>query len=1028
MWSNWGDVKRKIKDIAAEITQPLDEESEDAHEKEQPSGGGRSRPLREEPRPMSHAAPHSSRLLTVKNDSIYDHSGSLSTSRLGGYTAPPVRQAAPSDISTTPPSRLNNSSVHEESVERSRISSTATVDKTLSTPCKESEMGTAAATTSPAGTKNGGEAKQNKEEYIEKLEQQVRRLSEAKFQIEQQVFAYQEKVRESHKKTVEYYEQKMATLQHGISSEKALKEEFAEKLSQREKDCQELQSEVQELREQVKKFDDEATIIKILHDEMKKTLADREEECLEKRRQIESLQELHDALLERVEREKQNKDKTPMESVPIAHSDAHVSSHVASGLVVGDSSVAELRRRVEALEEEKVLMLREKEQMTALLLEERRIHRVTVKEREQILSHDREQAQRLAALVQRLENERQQERQNDREEEEKRGKMLTQQEEAAPGNGMEMERAAARNREELEKLTSSLEKEIVALRSQLETNKHEGEEAVHRVKAALSEEHARNMAAFVSQEEQRTRETIEKLQRELQDAQQHGIELERRREKLWEEVQQLKDRLKQAHSDAETLSNKLIVAETQVEELQFSLQEARHATEGNEASLVCALTARKKELETTSARQKELLQQLEHTITDCLVRTDTDLPPPREGVGASFSDKVILLVSEFNRLFSENQKAAQLQKEWERTYEQARGVNGTLSQQVSEAWKTIGVLREDLSIRDQSFAKLKQQLQAESQQRHDAQHTLTVITNELHGLKEEKRAWETRIGLSSDGKANHQEQLNALEADVETLRRNLLDREEELSQAQSSLETLQQVLDTFTQNKTRDVEERTADMQIEIDQLRTQLLEAEKRQHHHQADIDALAAGHMREIAAKNAEITSLHRKHAEIRKALDETARQLNGTTMIDKRVISHLTVNFIHAFVGKRREADEMLKVLSGLLNWDEEMQEKAGLLPGPSNPKPGHQRKGGGLIGGLVKTVWGGPGRGARQEGGDSGTSPSIAELWVEFLMRESEAGTIQGDAASVNTTSNASTLQIEDVIVTEGDGSGVKSLTV
>ena len=55
----------------------------------------------------------------------------------------------------------------------------------------------------------------------------------------------------------------------------------------------------------------------------------------------------------------------------------------------------------------------------------------------------------------------------------------------------------------------------------------------------------------------------------------------------------------------------------------------------------------------------------------------------------------------------------------------------------------------------------------------------------------------------------------------------------------------------------------------------------------------------------------------------------------MIDKSVISHLLVNFIHAFVlgaidsnkndvsNKRLEADEMLKVLSGLLNWDEVMQ---------------------------------------------------------------------------------------------------------
>ncbi|ESL10953.1 hypothetical protein TRSC58_01306 [Trypanosoma rangeli SC58] len=1008
MWNHWSDVTKKIRDIAAEIAQPIDEESESAQEEGRLLARGTFGT-----RQVSHAAARTPRFPPASGDSFQKQGSDSLTSRPPGSVAPPVRRAAPSDVSMSPPSRLGTSTAHESSSERNLPSANSAAEKALLIPSEEGDTAPAPATQSPAGTQNGSEMRRGMKEGVAELELQVQRLSEEKRHIEQQVLAYQEEVKEAHRKTVGYYEHKMATLQQSINSEKALKEELAERLSQREEECSELRGKVQALQEQVEKLAQEAAMQKVAHDEVKQKLACREEEYLNTMQQVESLQDMHDALLERVERA--NKDKPPIALVSTAHSAPHISCDVTSAMAASDIAVVELLQRIEVLEEEKLIIAREKGQLAVLLQEERRNHRATVQETDQILSHNREQAQRLTELIDQLENNRRQQRENDTTaREERRGQRLTRQEEAKDEPVTKTEASAATSNEAWETVTSSLRVEVAALRLQLDAAKREGEEAARRVEVELGEKHGQALTLLRDQEERNAYSVVEELQQELKAAQHQARDADGQRDRLQEEVQQLHNRLKEAQSDAETLSGKLTTAEARVEALQSSLREAQRATEGHEASLVSALTARKKELEVSSARTEELMQQLEHTITDCLVRAGMDLPSHRDGICASFSDKVTLLASEFNRLFGSNQKAAQLQKEWERTYEQARGVNATLSQQVSEAWKTIGNLREDLSLREQSVAKLKQQVQAESQQHLDAQNTLAGVTNELQVLKEERKAWEARIGVSSSGEAAHQEQLTRLAADVETLRRTLQDRDEELSHAQRNLETLQQVLDTFTKNKTRDVEERTADMQIEIDQLRTQLLEAEDRQHHHQEDIDVIIATHRREIAAKNLEITSLHRKHAELRKALDETARQLNGMTMIDKRVISHLTVNFIHAFVAHRREADEMLKVLSGLLNWDEEMQEKAGLLPGPSNPKPGHQGRRGGLIGGLVKSVWGGSGRTTAKGTGTIGTSLSIAELWVEFLMRESEVGATQAEVVSAD----ASTSQTEEVVVVEG----------
>ncbi|KEG08271.1 hypothetical protein DQ04_07561020 [Trypanosoma grayi] len=998
MWNHWTDVTKKLKNIAAEIATPKYEDEDEDGEYEwrrrrQQQGEEGDRVVAHEG--MSgrleealHQAQEdvcSDRMPEAMNASLNSHSHSVATLAVkavlvgaaaaaagvesGVQMTPPVRCSVPRDAILTPPLRSTPSSVRRDSASRELPSTDGGASHGKSPETVETSAASSVlATTATNAVENGGGEAHRYETHITELQKQVQLLLDQKQQMESQILAYQEEVKTAHEKTVTYYEENVASLQQQIDTEKRAKEQLEGELRSRDSECVKLKEEVQRLQQRVNELANQASAMNAEHDKTKKLLILRDQQLMEAAQQIESLQDAHDTLLQEVERTNASATKSQPVLMPVAQSDALMGKEVAPTPINESAAVEELRRRVEILEQEKLAALREKEQVALRLQEELRTHRVASEEKDEMMRRSEEQARRLAQLIERLESERKQERQAVQKEGEGAAEAST---------------------------VSPLRAEIAALTSQLEAAKQERDEAVQRVEEVLKGE-------------QQTRAAMDALRCESSDAQRCAAEAGGRQSELQQEALQLQSRLAESEANSAALSNKLVAAEGLIAELQSDVAASRRANDGQEASLLAALNARKRELKAAGARLEELMLQLEHTVTDCLVRADTELPPPRDGIGASFSDKITLLASEFHRLLGANQQAAQVQKEWERTYEQARSVNATLTQQVNEAWKTIGTLREELSLREQSLAKLKQQLQAELQQYRDAQQVLASVTNELQVLKEEKKAWETRITETATGETSHQEQLAVLNADVDTLKKVLHERDEELAQAQRSMENLQQVLDTFTQNKTRDVEERTADMQIEIDQLRAQLEVAELQQQQHQSNIDAVVANHRRDMAAKNLEITSFHRKHAELRKALDETARQLNGDTMIDKRVISHLTVNFIHAFVGQRPEGDEMLKVLSGLLNWDEAMQEKAGLLPGPTNPKPGHQGKRGGIIGGLVSSVWSRPrragitdgsgGGGSSSSGNESGAAPSIAELWVEFLMRESEVGVRDAAAAA------------------------------
>lgn len=506
-----------------------------------------------------------------------------------------------------------------------------------------------------------------------------------------------------------------------------------------------------------------------------------------------------------------------------------------------------------------------------------------------------------------------------------------------------------------------------------------------------------------------------------------------------------------AHGDRAALAVKLSQSEAALAALQEDRRADRSRAESGDLS-AAALSRRVAELEDERDRTADVIAALQRGIVDCMTRnnhkslhrgndaTDNgngssagaglelfDVPASR---GYSFPDWVNAMTAALEKTASLSRKAARVQGEWERTYEEARKVNETLNQQVTDAWKGIGQLQEEASLRDETIRQLTDHVRSGDERFVTAQEQLIALTNEVDGLRENVSSGVSGGGGDVDPNGNNggggpfdsSEALLHAQAESDRLRAALEGREDELATAMRGLENLHEVLEGFRAARGDEVAERTLDMQLEIEQLRSQVAEAAALRATFRRDLEGQQEQYEREAAGRNLELAALHRKLAELRKALETAARQLDGESTIDKGVVSHILANFIHGFVGQRRETGEVLKILSGLLGWDEDLQERVGLLPGPLNPQPpkgSPQRQRGGKRAALMSWVRGGTT--STDNGGGSQTAvrsasaargsgdSTLASMWVDFLMHESEhRAASETAAAAAATTATATTM--------------------
>ncbi len=458
-------------------------------------------------------------------------------------------------------------------------------------------------------------------------------------------------------------------------------------------------------------------------------------------------------------------------------------------------------------------------------------------------------------------------------------------------------------------------------------------------------------------------------------------------------------------SDLTHLTEKLAMQSQELQTVRRSFELERSKVEHGQMNIE-ALTNIKTDLETECHRHRDISQQLHRTCLDALVKSSVQLPSK----SPSFSDCVALLSAELQRYASGLRDAQTVQGQWEHTYEQAREVNASLNGQLQEAWKTIGELREELSVKELALARLSQQAKNEANRVQELNSGMSSTAKDLAVLQEERRGLVEQLARLRAASADDAERLQAALAEAEALRQQLEEREDEAATARQAVDNLQHVLEAFQRGKEQEIQQQCAYLQHEVDCMKATMAGLEKLREAHQEEMAAADRKHRKELAAKAAALSSMQTKQQELRRMLEEAASQLHDEHMIDKRVVSHLLCNYIHSVIGQRGDDEDMVRVMSGLLNWDSDMQERAGLIPGPLNPKRKLSTSTRAIVGGLVKTLWGNPGRhnvetataAAALDATDphanlQATGPkSVAEMWVDFLVSQGESARIQAEA--------------------------------
>lgn len=448
------------------------------------------------------------------------------------------------------------------------------------------------------------------------------------------------------------------------------------------------------------------------------------------------------------------------------------------------------------------------------------------------------------------------------------------------------------------------------------------------------------------------------------------------------------------------LRHQITAQQQELDSLQRS-RETDRAVRSHEEQSTGHLRSRIEELEGECQRLQTLQQQVLATCQEALSKANVVLPQSR---GAGVADLMTILASEFIKYYLSLVEAQKVQAQWEATYAQAKDVNQNLNAQLREAQRQCSETRSEVQAKDRSITNLQTLLREEKEKLQLLQESVSAHSDVVRKSDEERRvAHEERQKVLRD-KITAEERCQVLMQELDALRGIVQEKEDEATQAHQSAANLQVVLEQFQRSKQREVEERTLYLQHEMDLLKSELVGLDTMKQKHREEVEQLIHAHRKDMASKAVVITCLQTKLGEMKRALEETMTQLSDEHMIDKRVVSHLVVNFVHSVALQRGDEEDMLKVMCGLLNWDELTQQKAGLLPGPLNPKRNVARS---LVGGLVKSVW------SSRQGGDvkavatsdedaKRTAPrSIAEMWVEFLIKEGEdAKRSGGTSASID----------------------------
>jgi chromosome segregation ATPase len=347
--------------------------------------------------------------------------------------------------------------------------------------------------------------------------------------------------------------------------------------------------------------------------------------------------------------------------------------------------------------------------------------------------------------------------------------------------------------------------------------------------------------------------------------------------------------------------------------------------------------------------------------------------------------------------------------QWETTYVQARDVNNALKQQLDAARAELKNVRDEAALKQASLDRVA----GSTQQQSARVGELQLEVNRLHERAEDDRRAAEDLRQEVETLQRRLDDARAAESaahgQASALRQQQDEHDAELHEARESIGNMERVLAAYQAQKERDLDEKTRYLAYELDEVKAQLLQQKDAVGTVKADADAQVRAARRDIAAKNNTINSLQGKLGDLRQALEQTMLKMNDANMIDKRIVSHLLVNYVSSVRERRGDDGDIIRVMSGLLNWDAEAMQRVGLVDPDASDDNVPRGPGGSvvlgwgrnLLSGVGGRILGTPARGgARPVGAPSpggagsgktaGGKGNLAQMWVEFLLKEADAG--------------------------------------
>ncbi|KAF5357234.1 hypothetical protein D9756_006642 [Leucocoprinus leucothites] len=294
----------------------------------------------------------------------------------------------------------------------------------------------------------------------------------------------------------------------------------------------------------------------------------------------------------------------------------------------------------------------------------------------------------------------------------------------------------------------------------------------------------------------------------------------------------------------------------------------------------------------------------------------------------------------------------------------------------------------ELESTTSKYDALRSRMQVSAQESMHRERELRDLQNQLEQTRldrdEWKRSCEKEKAVAEEVRVEYEEVRRTLE---------MLRGEEEgvvgeLEREREKARNLQAVLQDFQAAKDHELRQAVKDYESQLTQVTQSLAEFKSRALNAELQLEETQSTTSRalqlekELKEKNLLIGKLRHEAVIMNEHLIEALRRLRRSSTetkssVDGRLVTNILLQFLTTPRADSKRF-EMLALLGTILSWNEEEREKAGLLRAGSHTLL-HQKS----------TGWGGGG-GKSPELERTDETESFSRLWVEFLLKEANAG--------------------------------------